>query len=330
MNQDNLTILNGDALQMLKTIGDETVQCCVTSPPYYGLRNYGAEGQIGNETTPDQYIQNLVEVFREVRRTLRDDGTFWLNLGDTYAANRTYQVASTKGGSKHSPAQGKQTANTVPEGLKPKDLLMIPARVALALQADGWYLRAVCPWIKRNAMPESCKDRPTTTIESIFLLTKSAEYYYDSESVKIDAANAGKVVQLGEKSFSKGQAAGAGIAASGNGTKDSYTVPAKRSRRSSDWFIESWQGLLQDEADGPLAFVVNTKPYKGAHFACFPPDLVKPCILAGTKADDIVLDPFGGSGTTGQVALSFGRKATLIELNPEYIPLIKERCGIRS
>jgi DNA modification methylase len=391
---DRLTIINADALTALKTLPDNSVQCCVTSPPYYGLRNYGVEGQIGAEKTPEQYIASLVEVFREVRRVLREDGVLWLNLGDSYTSGgrktRAPDVKDSKG------ARESDTRPDTPQGLKPKDLLMIPARVALALQADGWYLRSSCPWIKRNAMPESVKDRPATTIETIFMLTKSAKYHYDAEAVKIAAANAGKTVSLGDKSFSKGQANGAGVAASGNGLKDAYTVKAMRSRRSSDWFIESWQGLLQDEDGDPLAFVVNTRPYRGAHFAVFPPDLVRPCIQAsvsehgccgkcgapyertfertdvvdesakGSRFDTgktgdrtggertqkgeryllkqtgwkpscecgdrevarcTVLDPFGGSGTTAAVALELGCNAILVELNADYIPLIRERCA---
>jgi len=398
MNNTNLTILQGDAIARLRELPDNSVHCVVTSPPYYGLRNYKVDGQIGLEETPQQYVDKMVEVCREIKRVLRKDGILWLNLGDSYAANRTYQVESAKGGPKHEPGQtvgGR--AWTVPSGLKPKDLLMIPERVAMALQADGWYLRAKCPWLKRNSMPESVKDRPATTIESIFMLTKSPTYFYDALAVKTVSKNAGKTVQLGDKSFSKGQAAGSGVEASGNGRKDTYTVLPTRSRRSSDWFFESWQGMLQDEEGDSLAFVVNTKPYRAAHFATFPKDLVEPMIKAGTsekgccskcgapyerilektaeidmsakgsrfdvgktgkrdggdrtqegerfvtksvgwratcecQGSEIIpcttLDPFGGSGTTGAVALELGRKAILIELNPDYIPLIRERCGL--
>ena len=284
------------------------VQTCITSPPYFGLRDYGVEGQLGRENNPYDYISNLVKVFQSVRDLLADDGTLWLNLGDTYAANRGYQVPSTKGGAKHSPAQGfKDSKMTVPEGLKPKDLIGIPWRVAFALQADGWYLRQEIIWNKPNWMPESVTDRCVKSHEHIFLLSKSQKYYFDYKAIQEDALNAGAVVLLGAKSFSKGQAAGAGVAASGNGTKDTYTVPAKRNRRS--------------------VWTVTTKPYKGAHFATFPADLIEPCVLAGSRPGDIVLDPFIGSGTTAQVALALGRQYLGCELNPEYEKLIMERLA---
>lgn len=328
----NLTILNGDVIEQLRTLPDNSVQCCVTSPPYYGLRSYlkaddpAKTHEIGAEETPQAYVARMVEVFREVKRVLREDGVLWCNLGDSYTSGgrktRAPDAKDSKGG------RESDTRPTQPAGLKPKDLLMIPARVAIALQQDGWYLRAACPWIKRNGMPESVKDRPSQTIEMLYMLSKSERYHYDAEAVKTPAAHGGKVVQLGEKSFSKGQAADAGIAASGNGKKDTYTVPAKRTRRSGDWFFESWQGMLQDDEGDPLAFVVNTKPYKGAHFACFPPDLIRPCIKATARVGHPVLDPFGGSGTTAQVAMELGHNAILIELNADYIPLIRQRCGL--
>lgn len=401
-----LTILNTDCLSGLRTLADRSVQCCVTSPPYYGLRSYlrpddpAKTAEIGSEETPQQYVDHMVEVFREVKRVLRDDGVLWLNLGDSYnAAGRVghgTRIGFKQQTNRASANGADQTRSSAPD-LKPKDLLMIPARVAMALQADGWYLRSACPWLKRNGMPESVKDRPAQTIETIFMLTKSERYYYDAEAVKTVAAHGGKVVQLGDKSFSKGQAAGAGIAPSGNGTKDTYRVPAKRTRRAGDWFFESWQGMLQDEEGDPLAFVVNLKPYKGAHFACFPPDLIRPCIQSGVSAHGacpecgapfkrlterigqdvhasggdresrtyvpdrvgdgnprrpadvspdvvtvgwapfcththtpqpcVVLDPFGGSGTTAQVALELGCHAVLVELNAAYIPLIHQRCN---
>ena len=318
MLSTQLTILQGDVIEQLKTLPDASVQCVVTSPPYYGLRSYlkaddpAKVHEIGCEETPQQYVDRMVEVFREVRRVLREDGVLWLNLGDSYARDAKkgqhkpgdsgkQAYVYDRGGGRASASLNLQSeskgssdgfvgrADRAPvrngaEGFKPKDLLMIPARVAMALQADGWYLRSVCPWIKRNGMPESVKDRPSQTIESVFMLTKSERYFYDAEAVKTPSAHGGKIVQIGEKSFSKGQAAGAGIAASGNGTKDTYTVPAKRTRRAGDWFFESWQGLLQDEEGDPLAFVVNTKPYRAAHFATFPVDLVEPCVKAGVSA----------------------------------------------
>jgi DNA modification methylase len=365
------------------------------------LRDYKVEGQRGNEATPDEYVKGMVDIFREVKRTLRDEGTLWLNLGDTYAANRTYQAPSTKGGAKHSPAQASQSANKVPEGLKAKDLIGIPWRVAFALQQDGWYLRAACPWIKRNSMPESAKDRPTTVIEHMFMLTKTNSPYYDHQAVKVECSP-----DMRRRAAAGHTRGAAGKLDASRNDQDSLRgehakkidVSKGRARRTSDWFFESWQGLLQDGDEEPMAFIVNTKPYKGAHFACFPPDLVRPCILASTSEkgccpdcgapyervterepsdwqterkaagepvrhglsgaaasgaggfkDEVshttgwkptcdcahkdpipqtILDPFGGSGTTAQVAQEHGRNAILIELNSDYIELAKKRCGV--
>jgi DNA modification methylase len=299
-------ILQGDVRETLRALPEQTVQTCVTSPPYFGLRDYGVDGQIGLEPTPAEYVEQMVQVFREVRRVLRDDGTLWLNLGDSYAANRTYQVPSTKGGPKHSDSQsagGK--GSVVPDGLKPKDLIGIPWRVAFALQADGWYLRQDIIWHKPNPMPESVTDRCTKAHEYIFLLSKSERYFFDSDAMKEPATHAGKRVSLGDKSFSKGQAAGAGMAPSGNGLADHYDVPETRNRRS--------------------VWTVTTRPYKGAHFATFPETLIEPCVLAGSRPADIVLDPFMGSGTTAAVAKKHGRQYLGCELNLDYGVLQQER-----
>jgi DNA modification methylase len=302
-------IRQGDVLAKLAELPEESVHCVVTSPPYYGLRDYGVEGQIGLERDPQQYVSTLVNVFREVRRVLRKDGTLWVNIGDTYAANRSYQVPSTKGGPKHAPAQGfKDSGMRVPEGLKPKDLIGIPWRLAFALQADGWYLRSDIIWHKPNAMPTSAKDRPTTAHEYVFLLTKNEHYYYNAAAISEPATHAGKVVTLGEKSFSKRQALGMGVAPSGNALKDTYTVPETRNKRS--------------------VWSINTQPYKGAHAAVFPEALVEPCVLAGSPESGTVLDPFMGSGTTGVVALRHTRNFIGVELNPESISLARQRLDI--
>lgn len=400
VEQENLTILCGDVGEQLAKLADNSVHCVVTSPPYFGLRSYlptdhpSKQTEIGAEETPQEYVDRMVEVFRGVKRVLREDGCLWLNLGDSYCSTApgTRNAPMSKG----SKTEAHQWANfrpKTPPGLKPKDLIGIPWRVAFALQADGWYLRSACPWIKRNAMPESVKDRPATTIETVFLLTKSVRYHYDSEAVKVEAVKgaAGSQFHTGKTATHQ----------QGRSSTKPRIDSDKRARRSSDWFMESWQGLLQSEEGDPLAFVVNTRPFKGAHFAVFPPDLVRPCIQAATsehgtcphcgspwkrvvssvrvgdrpnrvqgregdsisdahgqdgragnrcrvqsetigwepscKCDQsvqldkcIVLDPFGGSGTTGQVALELGHKAILIELNPEYIPLIETRCGVST
>ena len=301
-------MFQGDALTTLKKLPDDFVQCCVTSPPYFNLRDYGVEGQIGREQTPEEFIDKLVEVFNEVKRVLKPDGTCWINIGDTWAANRTYQVPSTKGGKKHSESQANGgSGSKVPPGYKSKDLIGVPWMLAFALRKAGWYLRQDIIWHKPNAMPESVKDRCGKSHEYVFLLSKSEKYYFDYQAIQEDSLNAGQTVKLGEKSFSKGQAKGANVAESGSALSDTYTVKDKKNKRS--------------------VWSITTKPLKEAHFAPFPKDLVEPCILAGTKEGDIVLDPFGGSGTTGLVAQELGRKCILIELNPEYVEIANRRVN---
>jgi DNA modification methylase len=298
----NSQIINADARHI--PLADCSAQCCVTSPPYFGLRDYGVAGQIGLEQSPAEYVAQMVRVFEEVRRVLRDDGVCWLNIGDSYANDDKW--GGTTGGKHahglHGEPVGRAKRIT---GLKSKDLIGIPWRVAFALQDAGWYLRSDIIWSKPNPMPESVTDRPTKAHEYVFLLTKLARYFYDAKAVAELALNGGEVVQLGEKSFSRGQAAGAGIAASGNGTKDAYTVKNTRNLRSV------WQ--------------IATQPYSGAHFATMPPELARRCIKAGSKAGDMIFDPFSGSGTTGKVALELGRRYIGLELNPAYIELSQER-----
>jgi len=291
----SIQVLNGDCREILPTLPAGSVQCCVTSPPYFGLRDYGVAGQIGLEATPDEFIAAMVEVFRDVRRVLADDGTLWLNLGDSYAM-------SIKGAG----GQGKQHTNAgsvhadrswrIPTGFKPKDLLMIPARVALALQADGWWLRSHIIWHKPNPMPESVTDRPTSAHESVFLLTKSARYFYDAEAVKEALAAPDNLKRTAEN----GQ---------GNGEL------AKGKRFGSDIDGRNLRNV----------WTVATQPFSGAHFATFPPALIEPCIKAGSRSGDTVLDPFGGAGTTGLVADRLNRNAILIELNPTYAAMAGDR-----
>ena len=303
---EGVTVYIGDCIESLKKMDDESIDCCVTSPPYWGLRDYGADGQLGLEKTPEEYVSNMVAVFQEVRRVLKEDGTLWLNLGDSY-------TATTRGGSSIKFEGRDKTAHMFGNreidcgSLKPKDLVGIPWRVAFALQADGWYLRQDIIWHKPNPMPESVRDRCTKAHEYIFLLAKAPRYYFDSEAIKEPATYAGKVVSLGEKSLSKGQAKGASVNPSGNALADSVVVKETRNRRSV------WK--------------VTTRPYKGAHFAVYPPELIRPCVKAGCRPGGTVLDPFGGSGTTAQVAIEEGRKAVLCELNPEYAALIEKRIS---
>ena len=292
-------ILCGDALEQLKTLPDASVHCCVTSPPYYGLRDYGVAGQIGLEETPEAYVAKLVDVFREVRRVLRDDGTLWVNLGDSYS-----NTGGSKMAWKTDTEQKKKRVNcaSVPKRqktLQAKQLLGIPWRVAFALQADGWILRQDIIWHKPNPMPESVKDRCTKAHEYLFLLAKKPRYWFDSEAIKEEAVTPANPRYMG----SKDQV--------GTLRRDVGREPlgyTNRNRRS--------------------VWSICPRPYKGAHFAVFPPALVEPCIKAGCPAGGTVLDPFGGSGTTGQVAKSLGRNAILIELNPAYHDLIRSRLQL--
>jgi DNA modification methylase len=406
-----ISLLMGDCRVTLSTLPERSVQTCITSPPYYGLRDYGlaplvwggdaehehewgvwghsqrrsggtgasglsrdgrAEdvrlrgalaatlrqthdgapyafcpcgawlGSLGLEPTPKLYIEHLVEVFREVRRVLRDDGTIWLNLGDSYAgsgkgpsnslqgeascigarergllANRRVSGARGSAGPAHGKRNTGQFANgqaptswiPIGAGYKPKDLMMLPARVAMALQADGWYLRSMIPWLKRNSMPESVNDRPATSVEYIFLLSKSRTYYWDADAVRLphfwqrDGAlesNAqarqrkaeyermatgdlsGLTTQDSYKAAIRGER-GKGRGEAGNRKQTYRITDAGRNRRNSDWFLESWQGLLLDEQDEPLALVVNPAPFKESHFATFPPKLVEPMVKASTS-----------------------------------------------
>lgn len=270
MIEDNQSwhIIEGDALRVLnESYPEPTFQCCVTSPPYWSLRDYGLSAQIGAESSVDEYINKLVLVFRAVRNSLKEDGTLWLNIGDSYTSGgRTWRDADKK-----NPARGMSYRPQTPEGLKPKDLIGVPWKLAFALQADGWYLRSDIIWYKPNCQPESVKDRPTQSHEYLFLLTKSEKYLYNFEAIKED-------------------------------TKDGR---GRRNARS--------------------VWAINTEPYKEAHFAVFPPNLVKPCLLAGSNPNDLVLDPFAGSGTVGEVCMATGRKFVGIELNSEYINLARKR-----
>lgn len=293
----------GDCLESLRDLPDQSVHCCVTSPPYFGLRDYGADGQIGLEPTPDEFVQALVAVFREVRRVLRDDGTLWVNLGDSYA-RAPGKGGSGPGGKNYGQARGAD----IPDGLKQKDLIGIPWRVAFALQEDGWYLRQDIIWQKPNPMPESVTDRCTKSHEYVFLLSKSPRYYFDHVAIKEDAVGgqAGKAASFKRTGSKREQT----IPGQGYGThrpdREDVAYNGEKRNRRSVWNIA-------------------TKPYKGAHFATFPPELIEPCILAGCPVGGTVLDPFGGSGTTAGVALAHGRNAVLCELNPDYAALVEDR-----
>lgn len=331
----------GDARECLRQLPERSVQVVPTSPPYWaygGLRDYGivptpwADGWVGclgAEPTPAQYVAHLVEVFREVRRVLRDDGVVWLNLGDCYTRPKG-----------------------IPSGLKEKDLVGVPFEVAFALRADGWYLRAILPWLKRNVMPESVRDRPTAAVEYVFLLAKNPDYFYDAEAVKMPAVSikgSGNKKRKSRKDEGHGRVSGP----SDLGSSIPWEANGQRNFRNSDPFfmnmraiVDGGEGLISDEAGNPLAFIVNPKPFKKAHFATWPPELVEPMIKAATSAHGacsacgvsghscaclavrvphVVLDPFSGSGTTQLVAQRLGRDAVYIDVKPEYLEMARQR-----
>ena len=328
-----IKILPGDVLNRLKDLDDESVHCVVTSPPYYGLRDYGVEGQIGLEETPEKYVKKMVKVFKEVRRVLRSDGTLWLNLGDSYAR-------SGKGAWKNKkiqkevyipdPDSPQCLMNKVPIGLKPKDLIGIPWRVAFALQEDGWWLRQDIIYSKPNPMPESVTDRCTKSHEYIFLLSKSEKYYYDQESIKEPASYST------EERKSRSQDGNKRLI--GNGVNAIHPKKSDKQRghsRRHTGFNERWDQMTKEEQCSGMrnkrsVWTVATRPFPEAHFATFPEELIQPCILAGCPEGGTVLDPFGGSGTTAVVASSFSRNSVLIELNQDYIQMSIKRIKKRN
>lgn len=314
------TIHQGSCLDVLFTLPANSVQCVVTSPPYFGLRDYGVDGQIGLEPTVQEYVANLVAVFREVRRVLRDDGVAWLNLGDSYynyrpgnySDNRSHSFGkerdeSRKRGMPDNPSQSKR-GNKM-DGLKEKDLIGVPWRVAFALQDDGWWLRQDIIWHKPNPMPESVKDRCTKAHEYVFMLTKSARYFFDAMAVAepsvTDLQN--KILPRGTQGYANATASRNGNAQHGHINGYGYIEKGKRNRRS--------------------VWSITTKPYSGAHFATMPPELAEICIRASSRSGDVVLDPFNGSGTTGAVSIGLGREYVGIELNPAYIELAHARIS---
>jgi DNA modification methylase len=280
------------------------VQMCVTSPPYYGLRDYGHDGQIGNEQTPQQFIDNLVEVFACVWDILADDGTLWINLGDSYA-NNSSQASNNGRAGFGNPRE--KVVNRIGNGYKQKDLMGMPWRLAFALQDFGWYLRQDIIWHKPNPMPESVTDRCTKSHEYIFLLTKNQKYYFDHEAIKEDSVDIESTSKRYEKNFNAFNGGMETGAISRNNPVAKLEFDGKRNKRD--------------------VWTINTKSYKGAHFAVYPEELIEPCILAGSKAGDIVLDPFFGSGTTGAVAQNLGRKWIGCELNKDYEKLQNERLA---
>jgi DNA modification methylase len=275
----------------------------VTSPPYWGLRDYGNDGQLGLEPTPQEFVENLCQVFDEVRRVLADDGTLWVNLGDSYANGgmSNPSAKSTLGGGKDRGAADYSIARKVPAGLKVKDLVGIPWRFAFAMQDRGWYLRQDIIWAKPNPMPESVTDRCTKSHEYVFLLTKNSTYYFDHEAIKEPAIHAN------DRRNGKGR----------------HTYTGKRAE--NDGLVQQSFVTVNDTRNKRSVWTVTTKGYKEAHFAVYPPELITPCVLAGSAEGDTVLDPFSGSGTTGEVGLTHGRNYVGVELNPEYAALSEKR-----
>ena len=307
-------IHTGDCLEVLKTLPDESVHCCVTSPPYYALRDYGMEEQIGREATPKEYISRLTEVFTEVRRVLRSDGTLWLNIADTYAGKGNQgdfvDPKNPKG------RNGQAVAlNYKVEGCKPKDMIGIPWMLAFSLRDAGWYLRNDIIWMKENPMPESCKDRCSRCYEHIFLLSKSRKYFFDAKAISEPIAPA--TAERLKRGMKGGNKYGKPVP----GQPQTQTINRPRAHGE---ITDSMINPMRNKRD---VWVVNTVPFKGGHYAAYPPKLVEPCLLAGCPEGGIVLDPFFGSGTTGMVAKQLNRHYIGIELNPEYAELAKARIG---
>ena len=307
-------IHTGDCLEVLKTLPDESIHCCVTSPPYYALRDYGMEEQIGREATPKEYISRLTEVFTEVRRVLRSDGTLWLNIADTYAGKGNQgdfvDPKNPKG------RNGQAVAlNYKVEGCKPKDMIGIPWMLAFALRDSGWYLRNDIIWMKENPMPESCKDRCSRCYEHIFLLSKSRKYFFDAKAISEPIAPA--TAERLKRGMKGGNKYGKPVP----GQPQTQTINRPRAHGE---ITDSMINPMRNKRD---VWVVNTVPFKGGHYAAYPPKLVEPCLLAGCPEGGIVLDPFFGSGTTGMVAKQLNRHYIGIELNPEYVELAKTRIG---
>jgi len=326
----SVRILTGDALTGLRALPDASVNCCVTSPPYYGLRDYGMADQIGLEETPDAYVAKMVEVLSEVKRVLRDDGTLWLNIGDSYNNRAKVRTSS------HQPAlngfvddnwadrsaRGGVRMSIADGDLKEKDLIGIPWLLAFALRADGWYLRKDIIWHKPNPMPESVRDRPTSAHEYVFLLAKSSAYYYDADAIAEEAIYAGLTGQ------------------DASGFKDPETFSGKHGKadkqrghsRRHAGFNDRWDAMSKAEQcsgkrNKRSVWSIATKPFSEAHFATMAPELAETCIKAGCPIGGTVLDPFGGAGTTGMMADRLGRNAILIELNPAYVEIARKRLS---
>ena len=312
------TIYNMDCVEGLKQIPDNTINCCVTSPPYFRLRDYNVQGQIGLEDTPEAYIEKLLNVFSEVKRVLRDDGLLWLNIGDSYAGGKIGRFDSGDSGKFGGPILGFRY-NSIPQGIKQKDLIGIPWMIAFALRADGWYLRQDNIWFKSNAMPESVKDRCTKAHEYMFLLTKSARYYFDHDAMLEEATGYDRrkdtVLKGGKKYHAKRR------------ERWQYKNLQPKGQTPNSIHLSRLAGeeYLSPVRNKRSVWIVPNKPFKGDHFATFPEKLIEPCILAGCPEGGIVLDPFMGAGTTALVARNNNRNYIGFELNQDYIDIAEAR-----
>ena len=305
-------IITGDALTVLRTMEAESVDMCVTSPPYYNLRDYGIEGQLGHEETPEEYVEKMTEIFREVRRILRKDGTLWVVIGDSYATSSGPQAPrNTRNSQGHTPKR-------VPEGYKLKDLIGIPWMVAFALRADGWYLRQDIIWNKTNCMPESVRDRCTRSHEYVFMFSKARAYYYDAEAISEPIT--GNSTERYLRELKSGEHGTPHLPRFGGNKYVTDGDPVDRRKDGSTYIPK----LRRNKRD---VWSICTGGFKGAHFAVFPPQLVRPIILAGCRPGGTVLDPFVGSGTTAAVAIEEGRDYIGIEINPAYVEMATERIA---
>ena len=295
-----INIIQGNVFDKIKDLKDNSIDCVVSSPPYWGLRDYGVDGQLGLEPTYQEHIKNIVELFRVMKPKLKDSVTIWLNYGDCYATTKNGRDASNIKGDDRTFKN--KPFSTIQSQLKNKDLVMMPNRIAIALQDDGWYIRSEIIWHKPNPMPESIKDRPTSCHEKIWLITKNKKYYYDADSIKEQAS---------------GRIAGNKKPQKGTDQKFSETKQGLLKAQQKPYFLKNKRNV----------WTVSTKPCKEAHFATFPIDLIEPCILAGCPLGGTVLDPFGGSGTTGIASKKHNRNSILIEINKEYIQVMNKRIN---
>jgi DNA modification methylase len=336
----SVRILIGDCRERLRDLPDASVNCCVTSPPYFGLRDYDVQGQMGLEPTPDEFVAGMVEVFREVRRVLRDDGTLWLNIGDSYAGSRCgpqgefgefpdRSIASQR--LMRRKADGKHVARP---GAKQKDMLGIPWMLAFALRANGWYLRQEIIWSKSNPMPESVRDRCTKSHEHIFLLSKSPRYYFDQEAILEDASpNTHARVSQDVASQIGSKRAHAGGKTNGNMKavlRSPKTLANASGSRNNESFSNAVSGQVLPKRNRRSVWEVTTQPFSEAHFATYPPALIEPCILAGCPVGGMVLDPFFGAGTTGLVADRLQRNCIGVELNTGYAEIARKRISVEA